>query len=156
MDQHTHEQHADDLGGRDLRRLMVAFDTVLRELGEDAVAALLPWRAQWQHPSSVTGAAMDALAGAAAQHGLQAYSIAFQLLNHAEENAVAQLRRATARQGAKASESGSWEQVFAQARARGLAPEEIAAQLRSLRIEPVLTAHPTEAKRQTVLEHHRA
>jgi phosphoenolpyruvate carboxylase len=28
--------------------------------------------------------------------------------------------------------------------------------LRAVRIEPVLTAHPTEAKRQTVLEHHRA
>ncbi|KGE02782.1 phosphoenolpyruvate carboxylase [Pseudohaliea rubra] len=156
MDQHTQEQHADDLGERDLRRLMVALHKVLRELGEDAVAERLPWRAQWLDDLPAASAAGDALAGDAAQHGLQAYSIAFQLLNHAEENAVAQLRRATARLGAKASEAGSWEQVFAQARGRGLAPEEIAAQLRVLRIEPVLTAHPTEAKRQTVLEHHRA
>ena len=33
--------------------------------------------------------------------------------------------------------------------------DEILSQLRDIDIEPVLTAHPTEAKRATVLEHHR-
>ena len=32
---------------------------------------------------------------------------------------------------------------------------ELAEILRAVRVEPVLTAHPTEAKRRTVLEHHR-
>ncbi len=37
----------------------------------------------------------------------------------------------------------------------GFTEEDIVKLLPSLRIEPVLTAHPTEAKRATVLEHHR-
>ena len=142
----------DDLGAQTLRELMAAFHSVLLDLGEEAVAAALPWQASWG-----SGPPPDAAEGPAANpvDSLQAYSIAFQLLNHAEENAVAQARRATARRGDKASESGSWEQAFTQALARGVTAEQLAAQLRSLRLEPVLTAHPTEAKRQTVLEHHR-
>jgi phosphoenolpyruvate carboxylase len=143
----------DDLGAQSLRQLMSAFHSVLRGLGEEAVAAALPW--QGAPGSAPPPEAEDgALIGPTAS--LQAYSIAFQLLNHAEENAVAQARRATARRGDKASESGSWEQAFRQALALGVAPEALAAQLSDLRLEPVLTAHPTEAKRQTVLEHHRA
>lgn len=38
----------------------------------------------------------------------------------------------------------------------GIASEAIAAALPDIRVEIVLTAHPTEAKRATVLEHHRA
>ena len=37
----------------------------------------------------------------------------------------------------------------------GLSAADIAQQLPQVRVEPVLTAHPTEAKRATVLEHHR-
>jgi phosphoenolpyruvate carboxylase len=37
----------------------------------------------------------------------------------------------------------------------GFSEDDIVAALPTLRIEPVLTAHPTEAKRATVLEHHR-
>ncbi|HKK23593.1 MAG TPA: phosphoenolpyruvate carboxylase, partial [Pseudohaliea sp.] len=150
------QQQPDDLGGGDLRRLMVAFAGVLRGLGEDAVAAQLPWQAQWRGDRPVSDVPGAALPEAVTGHTLQACSIAFQLLNHAEENAVAQQRRETARRGEKAGESGAWEQVLVQARDRGLAPAAIAAHIAALRIEPVLTAHPTEAKRQTVLEHHRA
>ncbi|MHA7815236.1 MAG: phosphoenolpyruvate carboxylase [Pseudohaliea sp.] len=132
-----------ELGADTLGRLMASLARVLRDLGEPEVAARLPW----QHA--------DAGPAGFGANDLQAFSIAFQLLNHAEENSVAQQRRATARAGEKAGESGSWEQAFSQALARGVSPEQLAAQLRSLRLEPVLTAHPTEAKRQTVLEHHR-
>jgi phosphoenolpyruvate carboxylase len=142
----------DDLGAQSLRQLMDAFHTVLLDLGEEAVAATLPWQPP---PGSGAQTGAGATSPATPSDSLQAYSIAFQLLNHAEENAVAQARRATARRGAKASESGSWEQAFTQALARGVTAEQLAEQLQGLRLEPVLTAHPTEAKRQTVLEHHR-
>lgn len=39
--------------------------------------------------------------------------------------------------------------------AAGLSPEEIAAALPHIHVEPVSTAHPTEAKRATVIKHHR-
>ncbi len=50
---------------------------------------------------------------------------------------------------------GSFANVFADAAKSGVTADEIRAQLKSLRIRPVITAHPTEAKRVTVLEKHR-
>src|SRR6476620_3101914 len=46
-------------------------------------------------------------------------------------------------------------QVVADAAQAGAPAGELQERLRSLRIRPVLTAHPTEAKRVTVLEKHR-
>jgi phosphoenolpyruvate carboxylase len=45
-----------------------------------------------------------------------------------------------------------WAQNLRQLVAQGFTPAEIAAALPRVRVEPVLTAHPTEAKRATVLE----
>ncbi|MEQ8263439.1 phosphoenolpyruvate carboxylase [Pseudohaliea sp.] len=142
---------SDDLGADSLRWLMGSLLRVLTGLGAAEVAARLPWQAD--AGGDEQGAA--AVRGEFSADDVQALSIAFQLLNHAEENSVAQQRRATARAGGKAEESGSWEQAFTQALDRGVTAEQLAVQLRNLRLEPVLTAHPTEAKRQTVLEHHR-
>ncbi|HMO05927.1 MAG TPA: phosphoenolpyruvate carboxylase [Kiritimatiellia bacterium] len=86
---------------------------------------------------------------------VQAFSISLQLLNQAEENAVAQRRRAYEHEGKLADDPGSWDQVLQRGAATGIPPERLASLLSEVRIEPVLTAHPTEAKRQTVLEHHR-
>jgi phosphoenolpyruvate carboxylase len=36
-----------------------------------------------------------------------------------------------------------------------MSAEQIAETIRHIRVEPVLTAHPTEAKRSSVLEQHR-
>ncbi|TVR97947.1 MAG: phosphoenolpyruvate carboxylase [Rhodospirillales bacterium] len=85
----------------------------------------------------------------------QAYCIWFQLLAMVEENAIAQNRRALQAAGRLVEDPGSWEDQFAQLKALGLTGGEIAAALPETKVEPVLTAHPTEAKRQTVLEHHR-
>lgn len=131
--------------GRTLDFLMAAFAAVLDDLGEAQIARHLPWRGTalaWPDP---------------AHEGLvQAYSIAFQLLNQAEENAAAQARRDAEKAGRLAGEPGSWDQQLARLAARGIAPEALAETLGRLRVEPVLTAHPTEAKRQSVLHHHRA
>jgi len=90
-----------------------------------------------------------------AQTGL-VFSIAFQLLNLVEENAAAQMRALRERELGVAAEPGLWGQALARLRERGFEGAEIAARLHAIQVEPVLTAHPTEAKRLSVLEQHRA
>jgi phosphoenolpyruvate carboxylase len=131
--------------------LMRSFAAVLVSLGEAEVARALPWRELWGE-----GSGAGAWPEAKTERCLQAYSIAFQLLHQAEENAIAQARRAREVAGDLINESGSWDQHLAQLAAQGVDGRAVAAALKELRVEPVLTAHPTEAKRQTVLQHHRA
>jgi phosphoenolpyruvate carboxylase len=87
---------------------------------------------------------------------VQAYSIAFQLLSIAEQNAAIQHQRDTERRDGLAAMQALWGQCLRQALDAGVAPADIAAALRDMKIELVLTAHPTEAKRTIVLEHHRS
>jgi phosphoenolpyruvate carboxylase len=50
---------------------------------------------------------------------------------------------------------GTFAQVLAEAKTQGIGAEDIRALLSHLRIRPVITAHPTESKRVTVLEKNR-
>ncbi|MGI6302276.1 MAG: phosphoenolpyruvate carboxylase [Verrucomicrobiota bacterium] len=83
-------------------------------------------------------------------------SVAFQLLNLVEENAVLQEQRQRESLGDRPGKPGLWRAVFGQLHAAGYTPDAIAAALPGICLEPVLTAHPTEAKRPTVLHLHRA
>ncbi|MEE4120336.1 MAG: phosphoenolpyruvate carboxylase [Paracoccaceae bacterium] len=140
-----HEKADETLG-----LLMRAFAEVLDTLGEGAVADALPWPdLHGRGPSGGGGRALD-------HADLQAYSVALQLIGAAEENAIAQARRSVEKAGRLEGDSGSWDQHFARLGAAGHDGAAIAAALPRLRVEPVLTAHPTEAKRRTVLDHHRA
>jgi phosphoenolpyruvate carboxylase len=72
-----------------------------------------------------------------------------------EQNATRQHRRETeAREGLDAVPA-LWGASLCELRDVGLSGGEIAAALPQMQTEIVLTAHPTEAKRATVLEHHR-
>ena len=129
----------------DLHFVMDCFREVLRELGEPEIAEQLPWGNDGSPPRN-----------AEHPHGTaQSYSIAFQLLGMVEENTAIQLRRRAERDGTLANISGLWQQNLERLREQGLSDEQIADVLEDVRVEPVLTAHPTEAKRATVLEHHR-
>ena len=86
---------------------------------------------------------------------LQADGIWFQLFNIAEQNAAIRHRRALERAGGPARVPGSFSAALARAKAGGLGAEEVAARLADTQVVPTLTAHPTEAKRVTVLEIHR-
>jgi phosphoenolpyruvate carboxylase len=85
----------------------------------------------------------------------QAIGICFELLNLAEENAATQYRRKVETKFGIESTRGSWGETLHQWKTAGADEHEIVQKLRGLKIVPVLTAHPTEAKRLTVLDIHR-
>lgn len=133
----------------DLRFLMGCLRDVLRGLGQDDLARVLPWLdGEPDEPR-----ARDA--GSLPARTEQAYALAFQLLNMIEENASAQIRRE--REGSEGlhGERGLWAATLDKLKAQAT-PQQIQDALSQIHVEPVLTVHPTEAKRATVLEQHRA
>ena len=86
---------------------------------------------------------------------LQAQGIKFQLLSIAEQNAAMRRRREMEIERGHENLRGTLAQVVTEAAAKGVDADQLGVVLGSLRICPVLTAHPTEAKRITVLEAHR-
>src|SRR5829696_670236 len=86
---------------------------------------------------------------------LQVQGIWFQLLSIAEQNAAMRRRRQTEIERGYDQLRGTFSQVIASAVASGVPAEEIGDLLNVLRVRPVITAHPTEARRVTVLEKHR-
>jgi phosphoenolpyruvate carboxylase len=86
---------------------------------------------------------------------LQVQGIWFQLLSIAEQNAAMRRRRQTEAERGYEKVRGTFAQVLFDAAASGVKADEIRQLLRSLRVRPVITAHPTEAKRVTTLEKHR-
>lgn len=88
-------------------------------------------------------------------HAIQAQGIWFQLLSIAEQNAAMRQRRQSEVERGYNQLRGTFAQVVTAAAAAGLTAEELRLVVSALRIRPVITAHPTEAKRVTVLEKHR-
>ena len=86
---------------------------------------------------------------------LQAQGIWFQLLAIAEQNRDMRNRRELERERGYGQLRGTFAGVFAAAAREGISGAEIRQALGTLRIRPVITAHPTEAKRVTVMECHR-
>ncbi|TGT91500.1 phosphoenolpyruvate carboxylase, partial [Mesorhizobium sp. M5C.F.Ca.ET.164.01.1.1] len=86
---------------------------------------------------------------------LQASGVWFQLLAIADELLAMRARREL-EQGAGVDDvPGSFASVIAQMAANGHSAQEAQAALNELCVGPTMTAHPTEAKRVTVLEIHR-
>lgn len=130
----------------DLRFLLDCFREVLGEIGEVDAAAALPWCSAGE----LCGADFPV------ERLSQLYSIAFQLLNMVEENAAVQVRRTIESNRGPAQERGLWGNTLQRLLAEGFSEADIAVALSRVHVEPVLTAHPTEAKRATVIAKHRA
>ncbi len=128
---------------KDLRFLLEALDEILIENGEANIAQSIPWI----HPES--GEDLPSVSKL-----VQLYSLIFQLVNMVEINHAVQQRRAVEDIDIT-KVNGLWAQDISRALEQGISEKEILAELHEISIEPVLTAHPTEAKRATVLEHHR-
>ena len=125
----------------DLAYLHACFVGVLDELGEHEVVRYLKGQAHAQPESD---------------KAIKASSLYFQFINIVEENAAVQLRRRLEDEHGLARISGLWGRTLHALRQAGVAPQRIAQALPRMRVEPVLTAHPTESKRTTVIDQLRA
>ena len=74
------------------------------------------------------------------------------LLANTAEDVHAERRRRFHRSARSGPQAGSFAATFAALRAGGADPADVAAVVRGLAVSPVLTAHPTEVRRKTVLE----
>jgi phosphoenolpyruvate carboxylase len=123
----------------DVAWVMQCFSEVLQEVGEGERARRLPWIGD-----SASGERLE-------RRDVQAFSIAFQLLKLVEENAAVQSRRRRESSGDAVHEPGLWAQNLRQLVKQGESAETIAQAFARVVVEPVLTAHPTEAKRGSVI-----
>ncbi len=86
---------------------------------------------------------------------IQSLGIYFQMINLVEENAATQFRRQLENQEDVAAIRGSWGETFKKWESQNITEDKMVTIISSLNITPVLTAHPTEAKRVTIIELHR-
>lgn len=102
-----------------------------------------------------SGGGLQIPLGNAAIPYLQALNIRFQLLRIIEENAEIRDRRHVETGDGPAAVDGSFCKALRQLKEEGIPTADILAAASRLSVGPTLTAHPTEAKRVTVLEIHR-
>jgi phosphoenolpyruvate carboxylase len=129
----------------DFHYLISLFKEMLTSIGEENIANALPFDPQ--ELSEAGSYSNDKLT--------QAIGVCFELLNLAEENAATQFRRKAKTQSGLESIRGSWGETLHQWKTAEIDEQEIAQTLRKINVMPVLTAHPTEAKRLTVIGIHR-
>jgi phosphoenolpyruvate carboxylase len=84
-------------------------------------------------------------------HVVRAFSTYFSLVNLAEEAHQYRLRRRQQRAG-RAQWTGSFDEALLQFRKEKITPAQLQTVLDQLSYNPVITAHPTEAKRHTIME----
>jgi phosphoenolpyruvate carboxylase len=122
----------------DLEFLLLALQEVLQENGFPEAARQIPWI----NPQPEDLPDIQAI---------QLYSLVLQLVNMVEINSAVQSRRKS-EDRQLASINGLWAKFLAELKVGVFQAEQA---LQQIQVEPVLTAHPTEAKRATVLEQHR-
>lgn len=123
----------------DFSYLQNCFIQMLRETGEDEIADVLDDRKSLKSFGN-------------SEKLSKAFTLSFQLMNIVEENAAVQLRRKLEDEYGLSRISGLWGRTLQDLKSTGFSGEQIADELPAIRIEPVLTAHPTESKRSTVID----
>ncbi|MFT4175713.1 MAG: phosphoenolpyruvate carboxylase [Luteolibacter sp.] len=127
-----------------LTYLLGCLKEALESTGEHKLLPFMPWSGK--EPKN--GQMPDGLP--------QLYSIGFQLLNMVEERVDGEIRRERENVLGASSIRGLWPKALQDLRNLGLTPDQILGILKDVHVEPVLTAHPTEAKRTSIRERHRA
>jgi phosphoenolpyruvate carboxylase len=129
---------------KDLKFLLEALKEILIENGEETMANQIPWINDLPNLAKTEFT----------EKHIQLYSLTFQLVNMVEINGAVQHRRSLENEDLS-SINGLWASNFKKLKNLNIDEKDIAVRLKDINVEPVLTAHPTEAKRATVLEHHR-
>lgn len=129
----------------DLEFLLQCFKEVLIENNEHELSGQIPWIS--------SGNSLDEIIFS--QKHFHMYSICFQLLNLAETNGAVQTRRIEEDKKNLSSINGLWANSFDVLKKNRFTAEEIAAIFSEIEVQPVLTAHPTEAKRPVILRKYR-
>ncbi|MBK9500840.1 MAG: phosphoenolpyruvate carboxylase [Leptospiraceae bacterium] len=133
---------------KDLTYTLNCLKEVLTELNEKEALSIL---------EKVESGSLDLsqLNSQSSEKTSQVLSLYFQLLNIVEENAAAQYRRKVETEKGAEGQKGLWVEKLIDLKEKGFSQEDISKQLPNIYSEIVLTAHPTEAKRITVLDQHR-
>lgn len=113
-------------------------------LSEESIARL-----PWINPSTEIEKTPEDAAESA-----QLTSLAFELLNIVEERVSWRFRAIRRAEFGAETIRGLWPGVIQRMKESGLSEEEAIAAFQKVEVEPVLTAHPTEAKRPLVREKH--
>jgi len=128
-----------DLIDERLGYLLSCLKDALASAGETELLAHMPWSGGTLDPNAALPESLPKL-----------YSIGFQLLNMVEERVAAEIRREREKALGADSIRGLWPQALRDIQKIGLDPKTILEVLKEVHVEPVLTAHPTEAKRESV------
>jgi phosphoenolpyruvate carboxylase len=129
----------------DLAFLLNCLSEVLEENKEDALIPYIPWindSIKFSEKVSI-------------KKILHLNALSFQLLNLVEVNGAVQNRRKLEDSEGLQSINGLWANNLEILKSQGISETEILEVLPEIRIQPVLTAHPTEAKRPVVLGQYR-
>ncbi len=129
----------------DLEFLLHCFKEVLLGNNENELAQMIPWICDKCSYNDIEFT----------QKHFQLFSVCFQLLNLAETNGAVQNRRKTEEKNSLNSINGLWANSFKILKEKGISEKEIAAVFSEIEVQPVLTAHPTEAKRPVILKKYR-
>lgn len=121
----------------DLTFLHNCYVEMLREIGENHVADAIE---NGQHSKTDS------------EKISKAFSLYFQFITIVEENAAVQLRRKLEDEHGLARISGLWGKTLEDLHKSDINEETIVQKLPDIKVEPVLTAHPTESKRSTVID----
>jgi phosphoenolpyruvate carboxylase len=107
-------------------------------------------RAGDPHAEAELTRVLNGLSPTTAQNVVRAFSAYFGLVNMAERVHRIRRRRDYLRPGS-AAQSGGFLAVLHHLKTRGVTPDELQEMLDTMLVEPVFTAHPTEATRRTLL-----
>nr|MBP8851264.1 hypothetical protein [Breznakibacter sp.] len=117
----------------DVKYLLECFVEVLEENGESDLVKYIPWITK-DAPKS-----LDVVENCYSQKIIHLFAISFQILNLCEVNWAVQERRKKESNGDGDSIAGSWRNVFKSLTKEGFSADEIAATLKNIEVEPVLT-----------------
>lgn len=129
----------------DYQRLLHLLEQMLNKIGETEIAVMVR---DFRFPAFTGDVHTE-------EKVIRATGMIFQLLNLSEENAAVQFRRRMQDSLGREAIRGSWSETFKKWKEQGIDETRALELIRKVEVCPVLTAHPTEAKRVTVLEIHR-